>query len=63
MIIDCYQLCDAFEEFRRTCVDEFNTDPMHFQGAPSLTWYLGLCQNPQLFKIIKDVDACIQNNI
>lgn len=65
MMIDVYQLCDAFEEFRRTCVDEFNTDPAHFQGAPSLTWYLGLCQNPQLFKIIKDVNVYmdIQNNI
>lgn len=65
MMTDVYQLCDAFEEFRRTCVDEFDTDPVHFQGAPSLTWYLGLCQNPKLFKVIKDVDVYmdIQNGI
>lgn len=65
MITDVYQLCDAFEEFRRSCVEEFNTDPAHFQGAPGLTWYLGLCQNPQLFRIIEDVDVYmdIQNGI
>lgn len=65
MLTDVYQLADAFEEFRRTCVDEFNTDPCHFQGAPSLTWYLGLCQNPKLFKIIQDTETYmdIQNSI
>nr|QTE03902.1 MAG: PolB [Phylloscopus fuscatus densovirus] len=65
MNIDVLQLADAFEEFRRTCVAEFNTDPAHFQGAPGLTWYLGLCQNPKLFRIIKDkgVYMDIQNNI
>ena len=65
MMNDVTQLCDVFEEFRRTCVDQFNTDPVHFQGAPSLTWYLGLCQNPSLFKIIKDKEVYmdIQRNI
>nr|QTE03994.1 MAG: PolB [Motacilla cinerea densovirus] len=54
MMLDVIQLCDAFEEFRRTTVSEFNTDPVHFQGAPGLTWYLGVCQNPKMFKIIRD---------
>lgn len=65
MMLDVIQLCDAFEEFRRTCVAEFDTDPVHFQGAPGLTWYLCLCQNPKLFKIIKDkgVYMDIQHNI
>lgn len=65
MMLDVMQLCDCFEEFRRTCVQEFQTDPVHFQGAPGLTWYLGLCQNPKLFKIILDkgVYMDIQNNI
>nr|QKK82936.1 hypothetical protein 1 [Sonchus arvensis parvo-like virus] len=65
MMVDVFQLCDAFEEFRVTCVNEFKTDPVHFQGAPGLTWYLGLCQNPKLFRIIKDkgVYMDIQNNI
>nr|QVW56800.1 MAG: structural protein [Luscinia cyane parvoviridae sp.] len=65
MMMDVFQLADAFEEFRRTCVDEFKTDPVHFQGAPGLTWYLGLCQNPELFKVITDVDVYmdIQNGI
>nr|QTE03843.1 MAG: structural protein [Passer montanus parvoviridae sp.] len=65
MMTDVYQLADVFEEFRRTCVDEFDIDPVHFQGAPSLTWYLGVAQNPEMFKIIKDKDVYmdIQNNI
>lgn len=65
MMLDVLQLCDAFEEFRRTCVSEFQTDPAHFQGAPGLTWYLGVCQNPKMFKIILDkgVYMHIQNSI
>nr|QTE03888.1 MAG: PolB [Tarsiger cyanurus densovirus] len=65
MVNDVMFLCDAFEEFRRTCVDEFNTDPAHFQGAPGFTWYLGLCQNPALFKIIQseEIYMDIQNQI
>lgn len=65
MMTDVLQLCDAFEEFRRTCILEFNTDPVHFQGAPGFTWYLGLCQNPELFKIIQDREIYldIQNGI
>lgn len=54
MTNDTMQLADAFEEFRRTCVDEFDTDPVHFQGAPAYTWYLGLRNNPKLFKVITD---------
>lgn len=52
--LDTMQLADAFEEFRRSCVSEFNVDPVHFMGAPSLTWYLGLRNNHQMFKIIPD---------
>jgi len=65
MMKDVLLLTDVFEEFRRSCVEEFNTDPVHFQGAPSLTWYLGVSQNPELFKIIldKNVYMDIQNNI
>nr|QVW56804.1 MAG: structural protein [Phoenicurus auroreus parvoviridae sp.] len=65
MMADVLQLADAFEEFRRTCVDEFDVDPVHFQGAPGLTWYLGLCQNPKLFRVIRNVDIYmdIQNSI
>lgn len=65
MMTDVYQLADVFEEFRRTCIQEFDTDPVHFQGAPGLTWYLGLCQNIKLFKIIRDPEVYmdIQNGI
>lgn len=52
--LDTLQLCDVFEEFRRTCIKEFNIDPVHFQGAPALTWFLGLRSNQEMFKIIMD---------
>lgn len=54
MVNDTTQLTDAFEEFRRTCLSEFNLDPVYFQGAPGYTWYLGLTSNEDLFKIITD---------
>lgn len=65
MMSDVLQLADAFEEFRRTCIDEFDTDPVHFQGAPGYTWYLGLCQNSEMFKIIRnrEIYLDIQNGI
>ena len=65
MYNDTLQLADAFEEFRRTCIDEFNIDPVHFQGAPGYTWYLGLTHNPDLFKVItnQDIYLDIQSQI
>lgn len=60
MMSDVLQLADAFEEFRRTCIDEFNTDPVHFQGAPGYTWYLGLCQNPEMFKVIQEKEIYLE---
>lgn len=65
LMMDILQLCDAFEEFRRICVEDFGVDPVHFQGAPALTWFFGVLHNPQMFKIIKDtlIYLDIQNGI
>nr|QTE03898.1 MAG: PolB [Phylloscopus fuscatus densovirus] len=65
MMADVLQLCDVFEELRRTGVDEMETDPAHFMGAPGYTWFLALCQNEKMFKIIqnRDVYLDIQNGI
>lgn len=65
MMSDVLQLADCFEEFRRTCVDEFDIDAAHFQGAPSFTWYLGVKHNHDMFKVILEptVYLDIQNNI
>lgn len=65
MMLDVMQIADVFEEFRRTCFTEFKIDPVHFQGAPGLTWHLGVLRNNEMFKIIQDAEVYmdIQNNI
>lgn len=65
LMSDVLQLADAFEELRRTGVQEFNVDPAHFQGAPGYTWYLGISHNSEMFKIIQDREIYldIQNGI
>lgn len=65
MMLDVMQIADVFEEFRRTCYGQFSIDPVHFQGAPGLTWHLGVLRNQEMFKIIqeKEVYMDIQNNI
>lgn len=65
MMGDVYQICDIFEEFRRTCTENFNLDCVYFQGAPSYTWNLGLRKAEEMIKIIPDIKIYqdIQNNI
>nr|AWB14611.1 structural protein [Fresh Meadows densovirus 3] len=54
MHLDVLILADIFEKFRSVTLSEFSIDPVHFQGAPGLTWYLGLRSNIELFRIIQD---------
>lgn len=63
--LDTLQLAAIFEEFRNTAIKEFNYDPVHFQGAPALTWFLSLTKNIDDFKIIPDCEVYmdIQSNI
>ncbi|DAC80328.1 TPA_asm: PolB [Tasmanian devil feces bidnavirus 1] len=65
MDLDVKLLADVFEEFRQTVFNSDKIDPLNFQGAPSLTWYLGTYKNMKDFKIIqnKDIYLDIQNNI
>lgn len=65
MHLDVLILADIFEQFRDVTLAEFKIDPVQFQGAPGLTWYLGLKSKPDLFKVIRDKDVYldIQANI
>lgn len=46
MLLDTLQLADIFENFRTVTYERFGVDPCHFQGAPSLTWYLAMQTQP-----------------
>lgn len=63
--LDTFQLADVFEEFRRSSISEFNTDPVYFMGAPALSWYLGVKSRNDLFSIIrkKEIYLDIQSQI
>lgn len=65
MKCDVLQLADIFEEFRESCLNSFNLDPVYFQGAPSFTWQLSLKQAADKMFIIPDVSVYtdIQQNI
>lgn len=65
MRTDVYQLADIFEEFRESCLQAFNLDPVYFQGAPGYTWQINLQLNHDKMFLIKDkiVYQDIQKNI
>nr|QTE03893.1 MAG: PolB [Tarsiger cyanurus densovirus] len=65
MYQDVMLLADVFEQFRDNVIKEFNVDPLRFQGAPSLTWYLAAHKQKDNFYIINDADIYmdIQNSI
>ena len=35
---DVSLLADVFEEFRRTCLDNYGLDPCHYFSSPGLSW-------------------------
>jgi hypothetical protein len=35
---DVLLLADVFENFRRTCMENYKLDPAHYVSAPSLSW-------------------------
>lgn len=65
MLTDVLQLADIFEEFRNTCLSQFNLDPIYFQGAPSFSWQLNLKINSDNMFLIKNAEIYndIQANI
>ena len=35
-------LSDVFEKFRKTCLEHYQLDPVHFYTAPGLAWKAAL---------------------
>ena len=45
-------LADVFENFRNTCIKEYELDPAHFLSLPGLTWQVCLKKNKHKIRII-----------
>ena len=45
-------LADVFENFRNTCIKEYELDPAHFLSLPGLTWQACLKKNKHKIRII-----------
>ena len=37
-LTDVFLLADAFENFRKICVETYDLDPSHYYTAPGLVW-------------------------
>ncbi|DAC81757.1 TPA_asm: PolB [Dog feces bidnaparvovirus] len=67
MLLDTQQLADIFENFRTVTHARFGVDPCHFQGSPSLTWFLAMQQQPihmiQDEEVYLDVSSQIRGGV
>lgn len=59
MMNDVLILAEAFEQFRDATLNIFKIDPIFFQGAPSLSWYIATKGQPENFQLIPDVEKYI----
>ena len=53
---DVLLLADVFENFRRTCLENYKLDPAHYVSAPSLSWDAFLKQSGEHIELVSDVD-------
>nr|QTE03832.1 MAG: PolB [Lanius cristatus densovirus] len=56
LMLDVKQLADVFQEFRATCLEECQMDPVYYLGAPSFSLSLALRQQPEPFYLLHDVE-------
>ncbi|CAB4023342.1 Gastrula zinc finger, partial [Paramuricea clavata] len=53
---DVLLLADVFENFRRTCLENYKLDPAHYISAPSLSWDAFLKQSGEEIELVSDMD-------
>ncbi|CAB3995060.1 Gastrula zinc finger [Paramuricea clavata] len=53
---DVLLLADVFENFRRTCLENYKLDPAHYISAPSLSWDAFLKQSDEEIELVSDMD-------
>ena len=49
-------LADFFENFRKTCLEFYNLDPIHYYTTPGLAWDAALRMSRVDLQLITDVD-------
>ena len=53
---DVLLLADVFENFRRTCLENYKLDPAHYVSAPSLSWDAFLKKSGENIELVSDMD-------
>jgi hypothetical protein len=54
---DVLLLADVFENFRRTCMENYKLDPAHYVSAPSLSWDAFLKKSGENIELVSDMDT------
>ena len=52
--LDMLLLADFFEKFRRTCLDFYSLDPLHYYTTPGLAWDAALSMSRVELELITD---------
>ncbi|CAH3140184.1 unnamed protein product, partial [Porites lobata] len=53
---DVLLLADVFENFRKTCLKQYNLDPAHYYTSPGLAWDACLKETGQELQLLHDYD-------
>ena len=53
---DVLLLADVFENFRKTCLENYKLDPAHYVSAPGLSWDAFLKKSGEEVELVSDVD-------
>ena len=53
---DVLILADVFENFRKTCMEYYNLDPVHYFSSPGFSWDAMLKMTGASLELITDID-------
>ena len=53
---DVLILADVFENFRKTCMEYYNLDPVHYFSSPGFSWDAMLKKTGVNLELIIDID-------
>ena len=53
---DVLLLVDCFENFRKTCIQNYVLDPAHYYTTPELSWHSALKMTKVQLDLLGDID-------
>ena len=59
-VIRCYLLADIFENFRQSCLKNYELDPAHFVSLPGLAWQACLKKTNVEIELLTDYDMLLK---